>query len=62
MRGWLRCPRVWRGMEALVLVVPTPHNMTWLERNLDLGSTYREAGGAVYMRLALAPREDAAAQ
>ena len=61
--AWLAgvSPRMARD-GALVLVVPTPHGMTWLERNLDLGSSYRQAGGAAYMRLALAPREDDAAQ
>ena len=54
--AWLAAvsPRMARD-GALVLVVPTPHNMTWLERNLDLGRSYRQAGGAAYMRLALAP-------
>ena len=60
--AWLArvSPRMGEGGE-LILLVPTPHNITWLERNLDLRSCYDQAGGTAYLRLVLAPAIDGAA-
>ena len=54
-------PRMGKGGE-LILLVPTPHNITWLERRLDLRSCYSQAGGTAYLRLLLDPAADDAAQ
>ena len=60
--AWLArvSPRMGEGGE-LILLVPTPHNITWLERNLDLLDCYNQAGGTAYLRLVLAPAIDGAA-
>ena len=53
--------RLSKGGE-LILLVPTAHNITWLERRLDLRSYYSQAGGTAYLRLLLDPATDDAAQ
>ena len=61
--AWLAkvSPRMGKGGE-LILLVPTAHNITWLERRLDLRSYYSQAGGTAYLRLLLDPATDDAAQ